>query len=624
MPDLLHPQERDRLLAALRRRLRRAALDGRPLSGLARTEAPGAPLALRDNALAAEAMAIPALREADPGLADTLLHFLTAVAEEPGAPSRAVRPAEAEAAARVEILRDNPADLRVLTPWHEFTGDLAHGLLRQRMRDEPSASGEAAGRRGVLHSGNMARLRAVGGVPGLLGRLSLRARTLDVEDAITAAGVQPEGAGALLWHESALRLRPLPGVSLPIGTLRYEYRVSAADPLLRLTVVLRAGTRAGLAALRLTTAADALSEAEPPFAHASLGRDGGQVPRAEGPFGEDELLAQGPLDSLHLWQSGPAEEALALHLRPRAGEAVFSARLRGREGAPHWLVLRHALPDLAPGGTATLREDRLLARGVAHGTPAAALRLLRDPAALAGRDPGQAGIGAPLAAVAATLLNAPAFAHPIPRDRLGALQDWLDRQVAALPEEEAAALPLEETALLVLALDAAWRLGGLPGDRRRLRALLARLVAAAGPEGPAGADLAGRGAAILALARGGSLIPEPWVLDALRHAVLALDPAALSPPPATRALAAVLRGLRAVEYLAGTGRIPPDAAVLARAAALREASLAALSGRLRAEGDRLEVLAEEGGEADAPSTAALLLAVLSPDEAALSMGMVTA
>ena len=624
MPDLLHPQERDRLLAALRRLLRRAALDGRTLEGLARTEAPGAPLALLDNALTAEAMAIPALREADPGLADTLLGFLTAVADEPGAPTRALRPAEAATAARVEIPRDDPANLRVLTPWHEFTGDLTNGLLRQRMRDEPSAArrdpGEEARRRGVLHSGNMVRLRAVGGVPGLLGRLSLRARTLDVEDAITAAGVQAEGAGALLWHESALRLRPLPGVSLPIGTIRYEYRVSASDPLLRLTVLLRAGSRAGLAALRLTTAADALSEAAPPFAHASLGRDGGQSARAGTPFGEDELLAQGPVDSLHLWQSGPGERALALHIRPRAGEAVFNIRARGRDGAPHWLVLRHNLPDLPPGATATLREDRLLARGVADGTPAAALRLLRDPTGLSGRDPGQAGIGAPLAAIAATLLNATAFAHPIPRDRLGALQDWLDRQIAALPDEEAAALPLGETASLVLALDAAWRLGGLPRDRRRLRALLTRLAAA----GPDGAGLAARGAAILALARGASLIPEPWVLDALRGAVLALDPTTLIPPPATRDLAAVLRGLRAVEYLAGTGRIAPDAAVLSRAAALREAALAALSARLRTAGDRLEVLAEEGGEPDAASIAALLLATLSPDEAALSMGLVTA
>jgi len=633
VPDLLHPQERDRLLVALRRLLRRAELDGQVVAGLARTEAPGTPLTLLDNALAAEAMAIPALREVDPTLADAVLSFVTTVAQDPGAATRAVRPEGGQGAeGRVEILRDDPANLRVLTPWHEFSGDLTHGVLRQRMREAPP--GRAPARdlpeeetrpRTVLHTGNMVRLRAAGGVPGLLGGLSLRARTLDVEEAVTAQGVQPEGGGAVMWHESALRLRPLPGLSLPVGTIRYEYRVSPADPLLRLTVTLRAGNRAGLSAVRLTTAADALSEAVPPFVHASVGRDGGQVPRPPAPFAGEELLSQGTTDSLHLWQSGPEEEALALHIRPRAAGAVYNIRLRAQDGAPHWLVLRHAVPDLPPGGVATLREDRLLARGVAHGTPAAAFRLLRTPDALAGRDPGQAGIGAPLAAIAATLLNAPAFARPIPRDHLVALQDWLDRQIAALPDEEAVALPVAELAPLVLALDAAWRAGGLPRDRRRLRALLTRLVAAALPDGAIGQGLAEQGGAVLALARGATLIPESWVLDALRRAVLALGPeAALDTGASTRGLAAVLRALRAVEFFAETGRIPPDAEVLSRAAALRDAALQHLSGRLRAVEQRLEVLPAEGGEPDALSTAALLLAVLSPDEAALSMGLVEA
>ncbi|WP_043830493.1 hypothetical protein [Muricoccus aerilatus] len=637
MPDLLHPQERDRLLAGLRRLLRRTLLDGRPLSGLAHAEAPGAALAVLDNAVAAEALAIPALREADPVLAEDLLLFLSAVAEEPGPTTRGLRPLEAQEASRqVEIVRNDPAGFHILTPWHEFTGDLTRGLLRQRVREAPGSRAnlpeEELRKRSVLHTGNMVRLRATNGVPGLLGRLSLRARTLDVEEAITAQGIEAEGEEAVLWHESALRLRPLPGLSLDVGTVRYEYRVSAADPLLRLAVTLRASPRTGFSSIRLTTAADALSDAAPPFEHASVGRDGAQVPRSEAPFDEDELIAQGAIDSFHLWQSGQPEKALALHIRPRAGEAVFSVRARGRNGAPHWLVLRHGLPDLPAGGTATVREDRLLALGAAQGGAAAALRLMRVPTMLTSRDPGQMGIGSTLSALAATVLNAPGFARPLPRDRLAALQDLLDRQITALPEEEASASPVAELAALSLTMDAAWRAGGLPRDRRRLRALLGRLAKAASPEGAFGRGLEEHGAAVLALARGATLIPEPWLLDALRRAVLALEAEgprlAGTPPepglPSTRALAALLRGVRAVEFLAETGRIPPDAAVLARAAALREASLATLSGRLRATGDRLEVLSTEGGKPDALATASLLLAVLSPDEVALSMGLVAA
>ncbi|MBP0444348.1 hypothetical protein J8J14_06105 [Roseomonas sp. SSH11] len=621
MPDLLHVQERDRLLGSLRRMLRQVNLDGQPMSGLAHSIGANTSLRTLDNAIAAELMAIPALRAADATMADAVFSFVAAMAEEAGPPPRGVIP---PAAPRAEILRGDPRDLRVLTPWHEYTGDLTHGVLRQRLRGE----GRDAD---VLHTGNMARLRLQGGLPGLLGRFSLRARTLDIEENITGQGVQAEGSGVLMWHESTLRLSPMPGITVQAGTVRYEYRVSGADPVLRLTVVLRAGQKAGLTGVRLTTALDALSERSVAPAHVSVGRSGSQSRRPPGPFPDEALLAQGAIDSLHLWQAGPEDEALALHIRPRAGEQVFSARLHARQGVPHWLVLRHAMPDVPRGGTATLREDRLLARGVAPGAPEAALRLLRNPEALAGRDPGQAGLGAPLAAMASVLLNAPGFNPPLSRDRAARLREALDRQLAALPDEEGAALPVAELASLALGLDAVWRGGGLPREGRRLRQVLGQLVAAASPEGAVGQSLAEHGAAILAIARAATLLPEPWLLEALHRAVMALNPdgpalAGVAPvrPVPTRALAALLRGVRAVELVARTGRVDLDAGMLARAAEVRDACLQALSGRLRAQEDRLEVLPGEAGEPDAPSTAALLLAVLSPDEVALTAGGVAA
>jgi hypothetical protein len=621
MPDLLHSAERDRLLASLRRLLRQVLLDGRPVSGLAHSDAPGAPLRMLDNAVAAEAMAIPALREADPALADAVLSFVTALGEEPGPPPRGVLPV---AEGRAQILRDNPRDLHVLTPWHEFTGDLSHGVLRQRLRGDQRSQD-------VLHTGNMVRLRVEGGLPGLASRIIPKARTLDVEEAVTAQGVQPEGAGALLWHESTLRLPLLPGLKPVIGTLRYEYRVSAADPLLRLTVTLRAAPDLRLTGLRLTTAVDALSEHAVPFQGVSVGRAGLQSRRPAGDFATEELLAEGPVDSLHLWQAGPAGQALALHIRPRAAEGVYSVRAQSRAGAPHWVVLRHTVPPLPRGGMAALREDRLLVRGTGPGTAEAALRLLRAPDLLSGRDPSPAGPGMPLAAVASVLLNAPAFARPIPRDRLARLQDWLDRHLAALPEEEADPLPVEELAPLVLALDAAWRAAGQPRDRRRLRQMLGQLVGAASPQGTFGFGLRDHGAAILALARAATLVPEPWVLEALRGAVQALRPegpalAGAAPEggpaigPDSAAIASVLRGLRAVDMLASTGRIALDETLQAHGRKVIDACLRVLTTRLRAHADRLEILSGEEGEADALSQAALLLAVLSPDEAALSRG----
>ncbi|WP_338665429.1 hypothetical protein VQH23_09665 [Pararoseomonas sp. SCSIO 73927] len=622
MPDLLHAQERDRLLASLRRLLRQVSVDGEPMAGLAQTEEPGAPLLTRDNALAAELMAVPALRAVDPGLADAALGFTAVMAEEPGPLPRGALPPRAPYA---EILRADPRDLRVLTPWHEFTGDLTHGVLRQRLRGDPRE-------RDVLHTGNMVRLRLHGGVPGLLGRLSLRPRTLDVEDAVTGQGIQAEGSGVLMWHESALHLSPAPGLRLLAGTVRYEYRASAVDPVLRLTVILKAGPKAGLSAVRLTTALDALSEGAVPFPRISFGRGGAQTRRPDGPFGE-EKIAEGALDSIHLWQAGPEEAASVLHIRPRAAESVFSLRVSARGGVPHWLVLRHTLPDVPRGGTATLREDRLLARGVVRGTPEAGLRLMRAPDSLAGRDPGQTAAGPALVAMASVLLNAPAFHPPLPRDRLSRLRDTLDRHLAALPEEaeDGAALPPDELAPLVLALDALLRAGGLPRERRRLRSLLGGLTAAASPEGAIGNGLMTHGAAILALARAATLIREPWVEEALRKAILALSPDGpglagvdTSGPASTPALSMLLRGLRTTELLAGAGAISPGPAATERLVAVRDTLLGTLSARLRAREDRLEVLPGGAGEPDAASIAALLLAVLSPDEVALATGGVAA
>jgi len=645
MPDLLHPQERDRLLAGLRRLLRPTAAEGRPLEGLAHDASPDAPLPTLDNAVAAEALAVPALRAADPALADAVLLFTETMIEETGPPPRGLA---APAGGRVEIRGADPRDLHVLTPWHAFRGDLARGLLRQRLREDDHDPSQERGRE-VLHTGNMVRLRpgggVAGGVTGLIGRLSPRARTLDVEEAVTASGVEPDGDGALLWHESALRPR-VAGLEADAGVVRYEYRVSATSPLLRLTVTLRAG-RAGLSGVRLTTAADDLSLAAPPFAHLAAGRAGALSPRPGGPFAAEELLSAGATESLHLWQSGPPAEALAMHVRIGAPEGVFSARLYPRDGAPHWLVIRHALPDLPRGGTATLREDRLLTRGTAPDEAAAGLRLLRAPEREAGRVPGLAGLAAPLAAVAATLLNAQDFDPPLPRARLARLRELMERHLDALSEDD---LPVAELAPLILALDAAHRADGLPRERRRMRAAAARLVAAASPDGVIGggsADAgAGHGAALLALARAAAALGEPWIADALRRALAATRPdgagggvalAGLPPvaAPTTRALSALLRGVRAAELVAAAG-VPLGEEALSRAAAARESLLQALSVRLRpvggeagggeagAGGDPLEVLSGRGGEADALSAASLLLAVLAPDEAALLRGKAAA
>ncbi|WP_426959803.1 hypothetical protein [Muricoccus radiodurans] len=599
--DLVHTQERDRLLAFLRRLLRRTSLGGRTLPGLAHTEEAGAPILVLDNAVAAEVLAIPALHDAEPALADAALNLVLAA----GPGERGAVPDSI--ANRVEIGRHDPRDLLVTTPWHVFTGDLFAGVLRQALR------GEGEGQE-VRHTGNLVRLRPGGFGPAALpARLGLRPGSLDVEAAITAAGVEREGEGVLMFHESALRLRPIPGLGWTVaaGTIRYEYRVGPADPVLRLSVTLRAAPGLALRDARVSTALDDLSLLSPPMRAVAVARDGNPPEVQRKDWDGLSTLAEGPLDTLHLWAPVPeAEEgALGIHLRPRATAGVHSARLQARDGLPHWLVIRHRIGAVPAGGTVTVREDRVLSRGP---WPAALDRAAAVFQSALGemRDPGVAtGTGPALAAVAAAVLLSPAWAAPPPPERRGRWQAWLERQLDALPETAA---PLD-LALATVAAEALLRATGRATDGTRLDRLAERLLAASPGDGPLA-----RGARLLALARVAIARPAPRMTEALAAALREVPSAGWAEVP-TRPLAMLMRGARA----AALAPLEPDEVEAAEG--LADRLLEVLSARLLPRGDGLEVAARPGIDAgDALSQAATLLAVLSPDAAALSVSAAAA
>ena len=580
----LHVQERDRLLAALRGLLRRVTLAGRPAAGIATDAAPGAPLRALDNAIAAEALAIPLLRDADPALAAAPLGFLTALAAAGRAAAKgagdgtALPRAVAVPVGRVAIRASDPKDFRVLTPWHVLTGDLTRGVIEQALRGE-----EGAGR-SVRHSGNLVRLRP-GGVAGLLARFGLAPPALDVEDAISDSGVLQEGRGALLFHESALRLR-----DAPAGTIRYEYRVSADDPVLRLAVTLRPAR--GIAGARVTTAVDALSEMRPPMRVATrLGAtDAALGPDGEGPWpAEADLGAVAGLDILRLRTAGEAEP-LSLLLRPRGPAPLRSLRATGRavEGsdALHWVVLRHDLPATPAGGAATLAEDRLLVRGTPASAPRA-MRRLRDPAPGEPLDAGLTDDPALVAAVAGALAAGGAEGGG---PETAALRDWL---TGAVDAGLAAGGDLHPA--LVLAAERLWRAGADPAGER-LRLAVPRLTTATD------------GYAMLAAARLSPWSPE--AAAALRDGLAARPetPEGLDDLPTTE-LATLLRGFRAA---ARAEAVPPD--LRGVAAAWAAGCLEALGARLRSREDALEVApTRDGGPGDALPILALLLGVLGEE-----------
>ena len=596
--DLIHSQERDRLLAFLRRLVRRAQVGGRALPGLAHSEASGAPLVFLDNAVAAEALAIPALHDADPALHEAALNLVLA------APPGARGAVPETASGRVEVVRDDPRNPLVLTPWHRLTGDLTAGVLRQSLR------GEDEGQE-VRHTGNLVRLSPAGlGPASWLARLGLRPRTLDVEEAVTGAGVEREGEGVLLFHESALRVRPVPwlGATVAAGTIRYEYRSGPADPMLRLSVTLRAAPGLALRDIRVSTALDDLSLVAPPVRGAAVGRSGAAPAGREGSWEGLSTLAEGTLDTLHLWTPGAEAEggSLGLHIRPRMPAAVHSARAQARDGHLHWVVIRHAVPPLPAGGTATVREDRLLSRGPWPRALDAAMKPGHADGEASARDPGiLLGTGPALAAVGGALLYAPSWNAPPPPGHPTRWRAWLERGLDALPDDATPA----DLALAAVATDGLHRAGGRPEDLARLDRLMDRILAL-----PPRTDPLAAGAVLLALARAALSRPAPRVSDALLAALVEVPDAGWD-DASSPALAMLLRGLRAVAF----SPLPPEQA--ARVEALCAALLDTLSARLRPHGGWLEVAATSTAQAgDALSQAAALLAVLSPDAAALPAG----
>jgi SAM-dependent methyltransferase len=242
----------------------------------------------------------------------------------------------------------DPRRFIVTTAWHEFSGDLSQGLVLQALRGADGAPGSP-----ICHSGNMLECRHRG-----------RALSLDVEANIVDFGIRRLPGRVVLFHESRFhRPEGLTGRPRPFARLRYEYAISADNPVLQLTVTLTAEPGRRLVAPRITTALDALS---PEGARTAIRRL-----IAWGPAGKAASQPAGQAGAVTLHE-GPARH-LMLPEEPRFGGAAQACHLRlgdghllanvkgtpQADGMLHWMVLRYACPTLPRGGSVTIREERL-------------------------------------------------------------------------------------------------------------------------------------------------------------------------------------------------------------------------------------------------------------------------
>ncbi|MBW8268367.1 hypothetical protein [Caldovatus aquaticus] len=562
MHDCLQDTVRRHLVRFLRIRLaRRVVLDGRELVALAETAAApageGDVFCTDSNAKAAELLSHPALWNEDPDLAAGLFDFLLAMGGQdcPGAaapllPRRLIaRPpapgAGVPPAARIEILSDDPRDFAIRTPMHDYAGDLSRGLVVQSVR----SAGPGAPM--LRHTGNLFEVTHQG-----------RYHCVDVEDAITAFGLERTATGGVrLHHAGPVRVPGKEPADAPVqlGTLRYEYAIEPEHPaLLRLTVSFtpEPGVAGAISRLRLTTACDELSPTEsqafgailvdpPASAGITPGRFAGLPP------GTTTVLEGGGAAALiALVQEGrPPGFGHGVYLRPRDPDRMVSLTATVRSVGLHWLLTRYGADSLQEQESLVVCEDRLLVGGGLHDDAAA------RGALMARAEAGPPGLdlslcldqGAVLNAVATHLLLAAGghYVRPPPPERLDRLRAWCERRIEAYFDALAPERPdaprrvyARELAFVALALDCLWRLGGEARHRRRLGQavdlLLGLLRDAHGDDPGAPPEAAFRdawsgvayldchAAAMLALARVALHRDDPRLGPALRRALGAL------------------------------------------------------------------------------------------------------
>jgi hypothetical protein len=646
MPEMLHPPERDRLIAFLQHNLLHPVpVDGQDLPALRETlaDTPTATAAWTDAAaFGAELLAQPQVREGWAGLSGHLTDFLLAMGEGPllhrGARATACR-----------IDSADPQDFRVVTGAYVFTGDLSRGLVRQR----------APGGREVLHTGHLVEFNSGGAT-----------HCLDVEDSNSHSGVeqQPDGS-VLLFHESLFSARA--GVMRRtrfVARLRYEYTIRPDDPRLRLRVMLKTAPKVTLREIRLTTAVDEMcgAPAERPFSRIILGSGG----RHTGFTSTGEELATlhlGPADSLSMVEDAPAGQATGLHLGFPSKERLLSIKLVSKAPVaeaprrPHWLLSRYRIPVLAGGESATVEEERLLTTGTLHGAEATYATWLRDPEPMRGRDPGLArGTGAALNAVAMQILSSATGEHVLPPERLARMRQWYARHLQGFFTALGGPAPLpacpQDLSFVLLSLDAMLQLPPSAANGTDhgalLEAGLAALLACQRGNGaftsPAGGpDLGGHGAAILALSRLALRQPGERLTLALQQALFALrignmtvglgEEARVVPTPTLRAptrdggwamddgrrsarLGLLMRGLGTLLLAVRSGAVPLEEAEQGYLLALHDSGFRLLRGRLRPAGAELEVMADsEQPEGDAITQSLVVLALLASEEAMLAM-----
>ena len=458
-----------------------------------------------DNAKALALLSLPAIRDSTGGLCDAVMDFVMKMGEGDAILRRWAAP-------QLQIMRSDPRDFLVQNSFYSFFGDLSRGLVKHSLRYNDGREAPIA-----IHSGNFFDFELNG-----------EHHVLDVEDAIDRCDIVTSPREVTLLHESDIGIG-----QTTVGRLRMEYRVFADSPILRVRVVFQRVGRHKISNVYLTTGYDQL-RAFAKFQRVEIGASPNRRV-VDNLSSEPATLHQGPLEFFGLSELGEFGHSKSLYSRIRSPWHFRELRAEGQQSCHlHWVSCRYHL-GAATNAPLVVEEDRLLIGGSIPDSEFA-IRVLRDPAFLQGRDPSISyDYGAELDATGTFLLNSQAYAVNRPAaERIDEVTAWycrhFDNYFRAVSHNSP--LFIRGAAFTIFSLAKMMKFRGFAQNSERLRYLIDRLLSYQDIDGSKGTFrelgepgyLDCQGAAILALVEAKKIDTQNPVLSvAIRRALNALE-----------------------------------------------------------------------------------------------------
>jgi len=366
-----------------------------------------------DNAKALEAFVAPDAYPQYKEVADGLAQFIMSMSS-----GQLILRRRAED--RFDLVSQDPANARLTTGLMTHHGAVASGQFFTSYKFHDNLTADA-----VSHTGNFVRVTLDG-----------NKYLVDVENNITSANILRDSDTVIFRTESAVKIGPEP--ERIVGHVVYSYSFREGAPGIGLEIKFNAADYP-LEQVEVTSAVDQLNAREGIDPRVRYSRICASVNGA--PYCKDNLpdertaVFKGPVDLFSIIQKGTAGFSYGIHfkvLEPNKLEAIVAEGQK--EGNLNWVYAVYNLGSIPVGGSASVKETRILTSGGLYEDYAAYIDLFNDLNKFSNVDLSVSyDYGAEINAMACYYMFAERglYGASAPLERLPDIRAWLDRHITA-------------------------------------------------------------------------------------------------------------------------------------------------------------------------------------------------